>query len=563
MDADNLIVTNRTSTNEEREELQRQANEKQDALNKRISELEAQLESAKRERTAFLETPLPFQRPFSPFLRLPQDVIREIFAACLDPETNPTMSKKEAPTLLTQISSGLRRIALASPELWAAIHIPIIGGVPPHISDIAQSVMDKRAEGAKEWLLRRSGNLPLRVSVRRATQYEVCPRPPYVHLKNDIIDVVLSCCSRWRDVFFAISDKALLPWLAELSPEDVPLLRSFHHTNGIDDFRDQTLADSLEFWPQCRFLASPNLRRFCANLNTENVSELLLSCPITWKNLTHLGLLGTVPYYASECIALCDMLRQCPRLVSLKILVSNRGSPGMGELVFPTLKYLTIDEEKSDPQEIPGVLAVIIAPALNTLVYHGHIDYKSSPTANPENLLTMMQRTRNITHFTLGYCSPEMLVNLVAHCPLLSYLSIVQLGRSYLVGSIPGDHLLSRLFLDDDCFCPLLDHFTCSTTFAATLQTIRNIIHRKNGTVPHFAPWKALRLHIAYDIRNDDEIAKLRDEISADKRKPVDIRFSQTSQISRNLVNDIGHHVQISRHHEGTWPMRDTWPLAE
>ncbi|KJA17155.1 hypothetical protein HYPSUDRAFT_206426 [Hypholoma sublateritium FD-334 SS-4] len=298
MDADNLIVTNRTSTKEEHEELQRQVNEKLDVLNKRISELEVQRESAGIERTALLQTALRFQRPLSenpkipykaitlqvrrqaitsrltitkqiiamacdhvrmpfgifrhlsPFLRLPLDVIREIFAACLNPETNPTMSKKEAPTLLTQISSGLRRVALATPELWAAIHIPIIGGVPPQISDIAQSVMDKRSEGVKEWLLRRSGNLPLRVSVRRATQYDVYSKPTYVLLKNDIIDVVLSCCSRWRDVFFSISDKALLPWLAELSPEDVPLLQSFHHTTGTDVLRDQLLADSLEFWPQ-------------------------------------------------------------------------------------------------------------------------------------------------------------------------------------------------------------------------------------------------------------------------------------------------------------------------
>ncbi len=85
----------------------------------------------------------------APFLRLPDDIVREIFAACLDLETYPTMSKKEAPTLLTQISSSLRWIALAAPELWTAIHIPIIGSVSPNISGLAQFVMDKRADGCK------------------------------------------------------------------------------------------------------------------------------------------------------------------------------------------------------------------------------------------------------------------------------------------------------------------------------------------------------------------------------------------------------------------------------
>ena len=172
---DNLLTTiTRIRNDEAPKKLPRyHANytEKLDALNKRISELEEQLESAKNERKALLETAMPFQQHLPPFLQLPQDVIREIFLACIDPEINPTMSPKEAPTLLTQICSDLRHIALAAPELWAAIHIPIINGMPRSVSNYAQSLMNKQADGVKEWLLRRSGKLPLRISIRRSSGY--------------------------------------------------------------------------------------------------------------------------------------------------------------------------------------------------------------------------------------------------------------------------------------------------------------------------------------------------------------------------------------------------------
>lgn len=101
MDTDTLLITNCAPTEEEHEELQRQAatyNKKLVIFNRRISKLEAKLESTKIKRSELFETAMPFLRPLAPFRRLPQDIIREIFIACLDPETNPTMSKKEAPT---------------------------------------------------------------------------------------------------------------------------------------------------------------------------------------------------------------------------------------------------------------------------------------------------------------------------------------------------------------------------------------------------------------------------------------------------------------------------------
>lgn len=560
-DVDNLLTTNRTS----REELQRQANEKLDALNKRISELEAQLESAKRERTALLQNPLPYQRPLAPFLRLPENVIRRIFVACLDPEINPTMSKKEAPTLLTQISSDLRRIAIAAPELWAAIHIPIIELVTPNTSDLARFVMDKRAAGVKEWLLRRSRNLPLRISVRRAAQnfhwFSDSDLP--VHLPNDIMDVVLSCCLRWRDIFLSASSSrnSLFPWFTELRPEDVPLLQSFYYSDRTGDY------DPIS-WTNCRFLASSNLRRFCTNTNTNHTLALLP--PIRWENLTHLGLLGSPPV-DNKCIALCNMLRQCPRLISLKLHCHSRGSPSTGRIVMPTLKFLTIEEYRAynTSTTVPGFLAAIFAPALTALVYN--VDYKpvGKPDPRPDNLLAILRRAPNLTQLTLGDChSTDILLECVQHCPLLSYLKLdnfeISLNRQLVAGTNEShDLILSRLFLDDDCLCSRLDHFHCLDFFAISLETYRKIIHRKSGAIPHLAQWKALKLRISYyDPPDYSAIEKLRAEVMANNRNQIDIDFNHVFRIPYDLVHPIGYHIQPA-YRGDTWSVRDTWPLGE
>ncbi|KAJ7752379.1 hypothetical protein B0H16DRAFT_1257575, partial [Mycena metata] len=58
----------------------------------------------------------------SPVQRLPQDILQEIFLACLPTDRNTVMSVSEAPLLLGRICSGWRDIVLATPALWASLH---------------------------------------------------------------------------------------------------------------------------------------------------------------------------------------------------------------------------------------------------------------------------------------------------------------------------------------------------------------------------------------------------------------------------------------------------------
>ncbi|KAJ6514307.1 hypothetical protein C8R47DRAFT_940316, partial [Mycena vitilis] len=54
--------------------------------------------------------------------RLPQDVVEEIFLACLPTHHNAVMSVTEAPLLLGRICSAWRSIALVAPRLWSSLH---------------------------------------------------------------------------------------------------------------------------------------------------------------------------------------------------------------------------------------------------------------------------------------------------------------------------------------------------------------------------------------------------------------------------------------------------------
>lgn len=138
----------------------------------------------------------------SPFCRLPDDIIREIFIACIDPTWNPAMSWREAPVLLTRISSATRCFALHTPALWAAIHISILRTTKqssPEQKAANEAITVARARGVEEWLLRRSSSMLLRISVEEPCDHT----PPNCFgtnpLSDKIIWILQRCSSRWQD----------------------------------------------------------------------------------------------------------------------------------------------------------------------------------------------------------------------------------------------------------------------------------------------------------------------------------------------------------------------------
>ncbi|KDR83126.1 hypothetical protein GALMADRAFT_57218, partial [Galerina marginata CBS 339.88] len=99
----------------------------------------------------------------SPVRRLPTDVLHEIFYLCLPTQRNPIMRASDAPMLLTRICRPWRSLALASPRLWARLHITFCDYYRTFRAR-AEKTLQLRCEVVKEWL-GRSGACPLSISL--------------------------------------------------------------------------------------------------------------------------------------------------------------------------------------------------------------------------------------------------------------------------------------------------------------------------------------------------------------------------------------------------------------
>ena len=406
-----LFTTNRAPNDEEQKILKQFAAEYDDKLKtitNKIRDLEAQLQVLRDDKAAILELVAPFKRALSPFRQLPEDIVREIFTACLPTRRNPTMSCTEAPVLLTQISSATRRIALATPELWAAIHITF---ELPRRMKYAKSAMAARAEGVEEWLLRRSGNLPLHISVHFPGMMSYRERD----LGESVLDILFSYCSRWKSALFSCVPQSLSR-ISTLTHTDVPILNSL---SCLPHRCDNDIID----WNSSSVLKAPNLRRLIIPVSSDYVAN--------WSGLTHIGF---HPHMFDFTVGFVDdmanILRQTTRLTSccLSIMPAFLELPHpVAEISLPFLKVLIIPEYTEwSHHHVDGILSLIQAPALEAIQYNmnRNIDIR------PADLIALLKRTPNLQEIWVGtFHKPSMLKECLKHCPYITSLRFSGLLR--------------------------------------------------------------------------------------------------------------------------------------
>ena len=116
-----------------------------------------------------IESPLyriseAYRQVLAPIRNVPEDVIRLIFIACVDPKnfsSGPTLSLyRPLPYTLSQISSGMRRIALETPEIWATMNISVKRTLD--CTQLNTWYYRELASKARQWF-DRAGSLPLSV----------------------------------------------------------------------------------------------------------------------------------------------------------------------------------------------------------------------------------------------------------------------------------------------------------------------------------------------------------------------------------------------------------------
>ncbi|KAJ7062301.1 hypothetical protein C8F01DRAFT_1137114 [Mycena amicta] len=283
-------------------------------LDSEIAELQKTMDKLVDERQLVHSDIEAHQALLSPLRRVPIDVIREIFVACLPEDRHCVMSAQEAPVLLGRICSSWRAIALSTPSLWSTIHIaePWLSRYSPATSfPRIATLFAARLEAATEWLSR-SGSMPLSISIFLGALYTHYPQQS-VPDQTPLLDLVVSHSRRWRSVHFHIPITHL-QHLAKLGPEDVPMLQSI----TFDHKYIYLGRDDAQWAPPGRLLDSPNLTSF----SISGVNIALEHLPFPCQQLTSLTLGETIDQLIfSETVL--RLLTMCPLLRTLDVRLAR------------------------------------------------------------------------------------------------------------------------------------------------------------------------------------------------------------------------------------------------
>ena len=342
----------------------------------------------------------------SPFRNLPQDILREIFYHCLPIHRNSIMSATDAPVVLTRVCSLWRSIALATPRIWAKIHIPIPGHpassfrYPSFLQgsalarrqQIFSKLMQLRCQVVKEWL-GRSGSCPLSISLSYPTHY--VPSNLLEHdvddgLTDPLIQILLSFASRWSDIHFWIPPFLYGKIESRLSNSMLPILQNF--TAKVHSRTGQPGGT-------INIIQAPNLQKLSldGSLLTGSNPTIL---PSIANQLTHLAFHSPISDHDFfNIIKFCRSLIDCQVKLQAPwprshMFPSPLLQPDMEQVDLPNLEVLKL----CDMGGLSFVFRTIKTPSLKELYYKSMLrysgeDHNSSSILPAEPLFAVLQNT--------------------------------------------------------------------------------------------------------------------------------------------------------------------------
>ncbi|KAJ6584004.1 hypothetical protein DFH09DRAFT_1275055 [Mycena vulgaris] len=428
-----------------------------------IDKMEVALDQLKAKRGSLKAEIDAHQALMSPLRRAPQEILQEIFLACLPTANNALIDPGEAPMLLGRICRLWRSVAYSTPMLWSSLHIPPLmerwnSEMPPQVED--------RLEKFVEAWLDRSGGCPLSISLSRFPYtYNVAANLVLPGTVHQLIRVAprlrhLSICahtSEMRQLLF-------------FDAKDLPCLESVHIQSPLD------LNDR---WEEAPILQLPSLRQISLHISAD-----ALALPLRWSELTDLDLecfptwmdvpIGSVgdPGGLDQNGAM-ELLRRCPNLVRCH-LHATTGVPFIAgpTITLPHLKALSLSGEIDSFR----FMQFLVSPGLRYL-------FVGADGSNP-SLRSVESSAHELTLELTNQCRlPEGgLLDLFALLPGLSRVRLVRCSRVRLPNNNMAlidldDGFLTRLSPDpENTLCPALSHIElgiCSFSDAALLAFIR------------------------------------------------------------------------------------------
>ncbi|KAJ7273139.1 hypothetical protein C8J57DRAFT_1316859 [Mycena rebaudengoi] len=294
----------------------------------------------------------------SPMRDLPPEVLQLIFTLTLPSNRNAVMHASEAPVLLGRVCSGWRRIAFATPALWASIHVVC---PPMDYLESASAPTRVKCEAMEAWL-GRSGACPLSISIW--VSHEAGFAGAAVAAASPFVEAVLPLSRRWKHIELRV-------------PTDS--LDSFHYLQGIDTPLLQTIAIknggslSRDDWSGNLLFLQNAPRLYALSLTHEGNVDLP---SFSWAQLTELSLLPTQEFFGLNTAMTLDVLQQCINLRMCTLHFPSVANTHNTALVppevftIPRLSFLSVRAthfSTSDPT-LANIFDHLVLPSLQTIV---------------------------------------------------------------------------------------------------------------------------------------------------------------------------------------------------
>ncbi|KAF7341228.1 F-box domain-containing protein [Mycena venus] len=302
-------------------------------LVQKIEETRLQLDDLTRERdnaNQYIDAHLAL---ISPTRRLPQDIIRAIFIACMPTTRNAVISPEDPPLLLCQICSAWRQLALSTPQLWASLHIVVPSTPKNH----------RLTQTVASWLSR-SGILPLSISLVISTSYSMFGATDIDQDLAKLLSLLAGMANRWQRVRMTPPAFGSFLPLAHLSAADFPLLKSI--SVGASLFGSDLSAEPSP-WQSLPFLTAPNLRSVSISSGYD-----FGNLRVPWTQLSHLSISGT-PYMWPRPFNIHDavtILQQCAELWTCEFHLAETSDPSLPltPVSLPHLWHLDLVDDMGD-----------------------------------------------------------------------------------------------------------------------------------------------------------------------------------------------------------------------
>ncbi|KAK6977574.1 hypothetical protein R3P38DRAFT_2748122 [Favolaschia claudopus] len=420
--------------------------------------------------------------------RLPQDIIEEIFLACLPTTHDAVMSPTEPPLLLGRICSRWRSIAFALPRLWSSLHI--------HLRFVDSH--EKRVAAVDEWL-KRASPLPLSISVHGDDG-------PF---KNDtaVVDILTRLSSHWFKLHLhKLPDAACFRLAAENAPalSDVEI-----------DFQEYFDEDNERPFLASKLLLGPSQRRI--SLGIRDPERFVPRTPFTWSHVTDLSLkrIDPSPNEVEGFFSLTTatrLFKGCPHLRSLKLPIAIyveiygvKPEPFM----VSSLEMLTIENGSTTSRAFEHFIDNLVIPQLTKL----HLDNSNgSSYAHPVELSVferLADRSPLLTEIVLRLTSGMSTVDVVRGLKYLDHiskLSIVLWTPDDYRFDTDNDEALFTILAPDSSSNPVPALADLTVETRSILEETWSGFLRKH--INHSTTLRRFRLHLwvesSHDIPNHD-----------------------------------------------------------